>query len=424
MDYKKYTLKNGLRVVLIPMKDMTTATTFTIVGTGSRYENEKENGLAHFLEHMFFKGTKKRLDAMKIARELDTLGAKYNAYTGQTQTAYFAKVSSEKILDAMDVMHDLYLNATLEAEEIKKESGTIVQEINMYEDMPSSNVHNEFEKLLYGEKHPLGRPILGSKKNVLNFKRKDFVEYLERCYSAKNTVVVVAGNFPQSKVIAKIEEDFGSMESGEKPICKLFKKTQNKPNLLIKQKKTDQTHLLLGVHTPGYLDKNKYAISILTSILGGGMSSRLFSEVREKRGLAYNIRAMSDFHKDTGSFIVQAGVEHENLEKVIKIVLKEMKDIVKNGVTEEEFKRVKSGFAGRISFGYETSDDIAQRFGAQEVMRDEIILPEELLKRINKVSRAQIKKIAEQIFVNDGLNLAIIGPHKNNEESLQKILKL
>jgi len=424
MNYKKYTLKNGLRIILVPMKDMTTATTFTIVGTGSRYENEKENGLAHFLEHMFFKGTKKRPNAMEISKELDTLGAKYNAYTGQNQTAYFAKVSAEKILDAMDVMHDLYLNAKLESKEIKKESGTIVQEINMYEDMPASNVHNEFEKLLYGENHPLGRPILGPKSNVLNFKRNDFVKYLKRCYSASNTVVVVAGNFPQTKVLAKIKKDFSSMESGDKPVCELFKKTQKNPKLLIRDKKTDQTHLILGVHTPGFLDKNRYAINILTNILGGGMSSRLFSEVREKRGLAYNIRAMSDFHKDTGAFIVQAGVEHENLEKVIKIILKEMKDIVKNGVTKEEFKRVKSGFAGSISFGYETSDDIAQRFGSQEVIKDEIVLPKETLKKINKVTISQVQEIAKQIFVNDGLNLAIIGPHKGKEKLLEKILKV
>ncbi len=424
MNYEKHTLDNGLRIILVPIEDMTTATTFTIVGTGSRYENEKENGLAHFLEHMFFKGTKKRPNAMKISKELDTLGAKYNAYTGQTQTAYFAKVSSEKILEAMDVMHDLYLNAILDEKEIKKESGTIVQEINMYEDMPSSDVHNQFEKLLYGEKHPLGRPILGPKENVLNFKRKNFVEYLERCYSAKNTVVVVAGNFPRTKVLEKIKKDFSAMSSGEKPVCELFVKTQKEPKLLIKEKKTDQTHFLLGVHTPGFLDENKYAISILTSILGGGMSSRLFSEVREKRGLAYNIRAMSDFHKDTGSFVIQAGVEHKNLEKTIEIILKEIRDIVKNGVNKEEFNRVRSGFAGRISFGYETSDDIAQKFGAQEVTKDEIMLPKELLKKINEVTIEQVHEVAKQIFVNDSLNLAIIGPHKENKDSLKKILKI
>ncbi len=424
MNYEKHTLENGLRIILVPIKDMTTATTFTIVGTGSRYEDEKENGLAHFLEHMFFKGTKKRPNAMKISKELDALGAKYNAYTGQTQTAYYAKVSSDKILEAMDVMHDLYLNATLSEEEIKKESGTIVQEINMYEDMPASDVHTQFEKLLYGEKHPLGRPILGPKENVLNFKRKDFLKYLERCYSAKNTVVVVAGNFPKDKVLEKIKKDFSVMVSGERPVCELFTKTQKEPGLLIKNKKTDQTHLILGVHTPGFLDENKYAISILTSILGGGMSSRLFSEVREKRGLAYNIRAMSDFHKDTGSFLIQAGVEHENLEKTIEIILKEIRDIVENGVNEEEFNRVKSGFAGRVSFGYETSDDIAQKFGSQEVTKDEIMLPEELLEKINKVTREQIHEVAKQIFVNDGLNLAIIGPHDKNEKSIKKILKI
>ena len=417
MKYRKEVLDNGLRVLFVPMQDAFTATVFTIVGTGSRYENEKENGLAHFLEHMFFKGTKNRPTAMEISRELDALGASYNAYTGQNQTAYYAKVSSDKIMNALDVMNDLFLNSILSEDEIKKESGTIVQEINMYEDMPAVDIHNVFEELLYGKNHPLGRPVLGPKENILSFRRDDFLKYLNRCYTSKNTAIVVAGKFPEDEVFEKIKTDFSSMRTGKKPDFKIFNKTQNEPKVSIKEKKTDQTHILLGVHTPGYDYKYRYALNILTHILGGGMSSRLFTEIREKRGLAYNVKAMTEFHKDTGVFAVQAGVEHENLKKVVELILEQLRDVVKNGVTEEEFNRVKSGFAGKISFGYETSDDIAQKFGIQEVVRDEIVLPEEILNRINNVKIEEVRQVAKELFVNDSLNLAIVGPHNDKTKS-------
>jgi len=423
MQYKKYTLRNGLRVILVPAKEMTTATFFVIAGTGSRYEDAHENGLAHFLEHMFFKGTKRRPTAAIIARELDALGASFNAYTGQERTAYYAKVAADKILPAMDVISDLYLHATLDAREIKKESGAIIQEINMYEDMPARTVQTVFDELLYGADHPLGRPILGPKENVLRFTRRDFINYLARCYSAKNTTVVVAGNFPQTTVLAKIRKDFSSMEGGTKPTYQIFENTQKTPHIAIKQKKTDQTHFLLGVHTPGFSHKDRYVLSVLANILGGSMSSRLFSEVREKRGLAYHISASVEFYPETGALAVHAGVEHDNLEKAIKIILKEMKDIAKNGVTREEFKRAQSGYAGRTSFGYETSDDIAQHFGEQETIHGEIVLPHEILRRINRVTRAQIKRVARDIFVNEKLNLAIIGPHKKNEKTLKTLLR-
>ncbi|MEN8252411.1 MAG: pitrilysin family protein, partial [Patescibacteria group bacterium] len=200
MEYKKHTLKNGLRIVFVPMKEMTTATALICVGTGSRFETKHENGLAHFLEHMFFKGTKKRPNTMAITKELDSLGSQHNAYTGKDRTGYFTKVPSEKILDAMDILNDLFNNSTFKSAEIKKESGTIVQEINMYEDMPARLVYDVFETLLYGENHPLGREIIGTKENVTSFVRKDFIKYLERCYSAKNTVVCITGKFPQGKV--------------------------------------------------------------------------------------------------------------------------------------------------------------------------------------------------------------------------------
>ena len=423
MDYKKYTLKNGLRVVLVPMKEMTTATALICVGTGSRFEDEHENGLAHFLEHMFFKGTKNRPKTIDITKELDALGSQHNAYTGKDRTGYYTKVPSNKILDAMDVLNDLFINSTFKSAEIKKESGTIVQEINMYEDMPSQLLYDVFENLLYGKDHPLGRDIIGTKENVTSFVRKDFIAYLERCYVAKNTVVCVAGNFPQEKVLTKIKKDFKNMRIGDKPVCESFVGKQNAAALEIKDKKTDQTHFMIGVHTGGFNHKDRYVLSMLANILGGGMSSRLWGEVREKRGLAYSIQAMTDFYPETGFFAVKAGVEHENLIKTLKIVFKELKNIARGGVTNEEFKRARSGFEGRLAFSMETSNAIASNFAEQEAVRNEIIMPAESLKRIHKVTKKDIQRVAKEIFVDKNINCAIIGPQQKNEKQIKKILK-
>ncbi|XLQ20056.1 MAG: M16 family metallopeptidase [Candidatus Moraniibacteriota bacterium] len=423
MEYKKHVLKNGLRVVFVPMKEMTTATALICVGTGSRFEDEKENGLAHFLEHMFFKGTKKRPKTRNITKELDAIGSHHNAYTGKDRTGYYTKVPSNKILDAMDILNDLFNNSTFKSTEIKKESGTIIQEINMYEDMPSRLVYDIFETLLYGEDHPLGREIIGTKENVKSFKRNDFMKYLERCYTAKNTVVCVAGNFPQGKVLAKIRKDFGQLREGDKPTHELFAGEQEKAALKIKNKKTDQTHFMVGVRTGGFAHKDRYVLSVLANILGGGMSSRLWEEIREKRGLAYSVQALVDFYPETGFFVVKAGVEHENLIETVKIALKEMKKVADKGVTEEEFKRAQSGFQGRIAFSLETSDAIASNFAEQEAVRDEIVVPTESLKRIQKVSRKDIQRVAKEIFVDENLNCAIIGPQKKNEKEIKDILK-
>ncbi len=423
MDYKKYTLKNGLRVVLVPMKEVTTATALICVGTGSRFEDKHENGLAHFLEHMFFKGTKKRPKTMNITKELDALGSQHNAYTGKDRTGYYTKVPSGKIIDAMDVLNDLFVNSTFKSAEIKKESGTIVQEINMYEDMPSRLVYDIFETLLYGKDHPLGREIIGTKKNVTGFVRKDFITYLERCYTAQNTVVCVAGNFPQGKVLKKIREDFGQMRAGDKPAYEIYVGMQECAALKIKDKKTDQTHFMVGVHTGGFNHKDRYVLSMLANILGGGMSSRLWEEVREKRGLAYSVQAIVDFYPETGFFAAKAGVEHENLVQTLQIILKEMKKIATNGATKEEFDRARSGFEGRLAFSMETSDTVASNFAEQEAVRGDIIVPTESLKRIHKVTRGDIQRVAKEIFVRENLNCAIIGPQKKNEKAIKNMLK-
>lgn len=411
MQYEKYTLKNGVRVVLVPMQEMTTATILVSVGTGSRYEMSHESGLSHFVEHMFFKGTTRRPTSMAISKEFESIGAQQNAYTGKDRTAFYAKVPAHNIIAAMDLIGDLFCNATLRQKDITKEAGTIVQEINMYEDTPSHKIYDVFEGVVFGANHPLGRNIAGTRESVLAMKRKDFLAYLARCYSAKNTVVCVAGRFPAGRVRAKIAKDFGRLASVEKPRCEAFVNNQSAPTICCERKNTDQTHLIVGVKTGGFDHKDRYVYAVVAQILGGGMSSRIWEQVRDKRGLAYAVSAVTDYFMEVGYLGISAGVAHTNVRSVIKIILTEMKKIARDGVTMEEFIRARSGFEGRLAFSAETSDAIAGNFGDQESTRGTIVTPEESLRRIKSVTRADVRRVAKEIFVNERLNAAIIGPH-------------
>lgn len=391
-----------------------TASVVVMTGTGSRYETAEENGLAHFLEHMFFKGTKKRPTAREISEELDAVGSHYNAFTAQDRTAYYAKVSEQYLDTALDVISDIFLNSTLPSKEITKERGAIIQEIDMYEDMPMRTVGEVFEELFYGKDHPLGRTILGPKENIRTFKRKDFDSYLKRHYTPSNTVVAIAGKFDEKKVLAKIQKDFGVLKHGN-PVSPLpYTHSQSEPRVKIKEKKTDQTQLIIGVPAYPYLHKDEYALTVLTTILGGGMSSRLFMEVREKRGLAYSVQAWAEKHLDTGYFAVQAGVEHGKLEKTVQTILAEFKKIQKTKVSATELKKAKAYLKGSMTLSRETSDEVATAAASSVLRFGYVRTLEELFKGIEKVAADDIQRVAKDIFKTEGLNLAIIGPHPRN----------
>ena len=420
MKYHTHTLSNGLRIVLAPMPENRTATVIVMSGTGSRYENEHENGLAHFLEHMFFKGTKKRPSARAISEELDTIGSVYNAFTSKERTAYYAKVSSRYLETALDVISDIFLNSTLPNKEIMKERGAIIQEIDMYEDMPMRTVDNVFDALMFGREHPLGRTILGPKENIMRFSRKDFATYLKRNYTPLNTVVCVAGAFSKKKVLAKIKKDFGGLKHGNPPNFITFSSEQNAARVAIKEKKTDQTNLMIGVPAYPYLHKDEYALAVLSTILGGGMSSRLFLEVREKRGLAYSVHSFVERYPDTGYFGVQAGVEHAKLEKTVKTILAEFKKIKSVKVSNTELGKAKSYMKGNLALSLETSDEIAQ-FAATSMINLGRIRPlSEILEGIEAVSADDIERVARDILRTEKLNFAVLGPHldKNRFTSL------
>ncbi|MDB5238486.1 MAG: hypothetical protein JWM46_756 [Candidatus Kaiserbacteria bacterium] len=423
MKYDIHTLSNGLRIILAPQASSNTATVMVMAGTGSRYEDPKENGLAHFLEHMFFKGTKKRTSARVISEELDAIGSVYNAFTSKERTAYYAKVSDIYIDTAIDVITDIFLHSTLPTKEITKERGAIIQEIDMYEDMPMRTIDNVFDALMFGTEHPLGRTILGPKENIRSFKRTDFSAYLKKNYSPSNTVVVIAGSFNCKKVLSKIRKEFGALKPTAAPTYLSFTHAQTSARVLIKHKKTDQTQLMLGVPAYPYGHRDEYALAVLATILGGGMSSRLFMEVREKRGLAYSVQAWVDKYPDVGSLVVQAGVEHAKLEKAVATILTEFKKITRNKVPAVELKKAQAYMKGTLTLSLETSDHIAENAATSLINTGRVQTLEEVLKQVDAVTVSDIQRVAKDILRTDGLNLAVIGPH-TEEKALLKLLKI
>lgn len=422
MKYKKTTLKNGLRVITVPMKDTQTATVVVMVGVGSRYESNKEAGLSHFIEHMFFKGTKKRSDALAITEELDAIGGEHNAFTSKDSTGYYAKCDLKHIATALNVVSDIYLNSKIEEKEIKKEKGAILQELNMYEDTPMRNVGNVFEELLY-ENSSLGRDIMGNKKTIHSFKRKAFINYMRRFYVANDTIICVAGKFNEKEILKQIEKYFFSMLKGRKPKIKKIVEKQQEAKVKIKFRKTDQTHLIIGNRAYNENHKNRFALSLISIILGGNMSSRIFTEVREKRGLAYYVNTSGDSYEDCGYIATQAGVEHKNLEETVKVILQEYKKIASKKVSEKELQKAKDYIKGKSVMGLESSDAVAMFFAEQGLKKKKIMTPKEIFKHIDKATSSDILRVAKDIFKEKTLNLAIIGPHKDSKK-LEKILKL
>jgi predicted Zn-dependent peptidase len=346
-----------------------------------------------------------------------------NAFTGQEETGYWIKMPSGYAENAIDLVADIYLNPLLEQKEINRERGVILQELAMYEDLPMRKVEEEFEELLYGDQ-PTGWKIIGTKENIESMKRGDIKKYMAEKYLSKSTVVTVAGNFDVTKVKQQLEELFGLKKNNKRKLPK--KKTiekQNSPQIKLFTKETDQTHLVLGFRSVDMFDSKKYALSLLSTILGGGMSSRMFLNIREREGLAYYIHTSSELGRDAGMFVVQAGVAKENLEKTIKLMLKEIKKITSKKVSVKELKKAKERLKGNVKIGLETVQSKAGFFGNQELFYEKVETPEEILVKYENVTAEDIQAVAKYIFKNNKLNLAVVGPDENKKE-LKNILKV
>jgi len=413
-DYQFHTFDSGLRLVSIPMQGTKTVAVFVLVGTGSKYETKENNGISHFLEHMVFKGTTKRPGRMDISRELDSFGAEYNAFTTKEYTGYYAKASAQKLDTLLDVVFDIYLNSKLSESDIETEKGVIVEEINMWNDVPARHVGDLFERLLYGDQ-PAGWDIAGTKDIIRNLKRPNFVEYFNTHYIAENTVVAVAGNISPAEVKEKTGRLFSMIRHGQPVIKPAVKEFQEKPGLLVEFKQTDQTHFDIGFRAYDMYNEKKYALGILGVVLGGGASSRLWEEVREKRGLAYSVRAGQHCYTDAGYFYVSAGVNNEKVTESIEVILEEVRKIKREGITTRELQQAKDQIAGRMALSLEESDNIAESYAESVLFENRVLTPEEELDKIKQVTLDQILEAARDIFDEKKLNLALIGPFKDNQ---------
>ena len=419
--FKKTILPNGLRLVTVPMPGSQSTTVLVLFGAGSKYETKEINGISHFLEHLFFKGTKKRPTTLALSEYLDRVGGEYNAFTAQEMTGYYAKVAPEYIDMALDWVSDILLNSKFDAAEIDKERGVITEEYNMYLDNPARYIGDLWEKLLYGDQ-PAGWQIIGTKDNIAKMPRAQFIKYFVQHYQTGNAVVCVAGKIDQD-IAKKIAKYFNLLKRGVGKVKVAVKESQSKPEALVYHKTTDQTHLRLGVRAYDLFHQDRYVLTVLAAILGGMMSWRLWISVREKKGLAYYVRSAAEFYTDSGFFVTQAGVANDKVGEAIKAILVEYKKVCEEKINALEITKVKDWLRGSLRLGLETSDELASWIGTQELLKKEILTPQQLFSKIKAVSQADLQRVARDIFRPEKLNLALIGPFKEKEK-FERLLKI
>ena len=410
LHYQIQTLKSGLRLITAPMHETKAVTILILVGAGSRYEEARTNGVAHFLEHMFFKGTTKRPSTLEISKELDALGADYNAFTGEEYTGFYVRVAADDFDQAFDIITDMLLNPLFVAEEIEREKGVIVEELNMYEDTPMRAIGDHAKRLIYGDT-PLGRNIGGTKETVTKFKREDFLHFRTKFYQPDNLVVAIAGAGRAARWEEQVTARLGPLAGQAHKDFQPAKERSPGPRVQLVTKKTDQAHVALGFRGFARGDERRSILSLLVNILGGTMSSRLFIEVRERRGLAYYVRGGTWYFRDAGVLTASAGVQVAKIDEAIEVILDEFRRLTTTPVTAEELDRAKKNQRGSLYLGLEDSMSVADYLGERALLDQAIEQPDEIVKRWETVTREQIQDLASQLVTSAGLYLTVLGPY-------------
>ncbi|MBU0531602.1 MAG: pitrilysin family protein [Candidatus Uhrbacteria bacterium] len=413
--YKKQTLKNGTRVHLIPVAGTDTATALVLVKVGSRYEPPELSGASHFIEHLLFKGTKKRPSTLEISRALDSVGAEFNAYTGKDRTGYYIKAASEHLPLAIDMLYDMLFHSKFAPAEVKRERGVIIEEINMYHDNPMMYAEDLLEQAMF-EGSTLGAEIAGTRQTMTEMPRAGVLAYHREHYVPENIVVSLAGKISETQAVKLVKNTFGKVPDGNRQpsIFAPFGETpkRNKPRVKIQYKDTKQTQIALGFPSYGKNNQRVPAAKLLGSILGGTMSSRLFLSIRERKGLAYFIRASQSEYEDVGMFTIQSGLDLSRLNLAAQIMVRELNSIKKHGVTTEELRRAKDNLHGRVTIALEDSMHQAEFYAEQDLFFNEIKSPKERLTEFDKVTRAEVQQVANEIIDFKRLSIAGIGPYK------------
>jgi predicted Zn-dependent peptidase len=419
--FERETLPNGVRLLSAPMPQVQSVACFIMLAAGSRYETHETSGIAHFAEHMFFKGTERRPTAKQIGYELDGIGAEFNAFTGKEYTGYYVKCAAEHREHAFDVLVDMLRHSKFDPEEIEREKGVIVEEMNMYFDTPRDYIAGVYHELLYDDT-PLGWDIIGRKETVRAATRETFLDYVEKWYRGPRMVVGIAGNYPDS-VRDELEALLGEVESsdpgGPSPLEEL--PASSGPRVKVHSKESDQAHICIGVPSYQLVHPDRYALQLVGTVLGTGMSSRLFSEVRERRGLAYYVFATNHSYTDTGTLYSQAGVDINRIDEAIETIARELRKVADEPVPEEELEKAKNVAKGRFVLQTESPHGMIMFGLRREVLEGRAAEPEEVLQEIDKVTAEDVQRVAQDVIGQNGLNLALIGPF-DDAERFEKLL--
>ncbi|MEK9175585.1 MAG: pitrilysin family protein [Patescibacteria group bacterium] len=418
--YKLKKLSSGLRILTVPVEHTGVFTMLVLVGTGSKYETKKINGISHFLEHMFFKGTRQRPEPGAVNRALDSVGAQYNAFTSKEVTGYWVKAARQHFDLGLDIVSDILTEPLLSNDEIEKERGVILQELRMRNDDPISRANILLEDILWGDQ-PAGWWIIGSEKNIKSFKREDFINYFDEQYVAKNTLIVLGGAYPKNAE-EKIKKAFAKLKSGNPHSKKKTIDRQTQIKVLAEKKQNEASNLIVGFRGHSMHDPRRYAEDLMGVILGGNSSSRLYMEIREKRGLAYYVRAGATRYADSGHFDISAGVPHGKIAVVLKIIADEIRRIKKNGVTKLELESAKEYIRGNTKIELEDSSALTSFFGEQALFYPKILTPDDYLKKIGHIGTKEIQTMAQTLFVSKSANLVVVGASKNSS-ALKKIFE-
>jgi len=404
--YRKDTLANGIRVVSETLPKSRSVSIGVWVKVGARHESPELSGTSHFIEHLFFKGTKKRT-AKDIAIEMDSIGGEMNAYTSQETTTYYAKVVDEHLPVAIDLLSDILLSSKFDPVEMEKERKVILEEIKSVEDAPDDYIHELFTNSVWPD-NALGRPILGTKETIKALKHEHIISYIENYYSPKEIVISVAGNFEHSRLVEMLNASFGRLRRTGSA------KTEITPDftsaLHVKKKQLEQTQLCLGCKGLKFTHDDRFVVFALNTVLGNSMSSRLFQEIREQNALAYSIYSYVTAHRDTGLLTVYAGTDPANVLEVIRLILKEFRKIRDEGITLAEETRVRNQIKGNLVLSLESSNSHMSRLARQEMYFGKYLSMDDIIKSVEKVTADRVQKLAQQLFTRENIALALLGP--------------
>ncbi|MFZ6036314.1 MAG: M16 family metallopeptidase [Patescibacteria group bacterium] len=420
--FTTHTLNNGMRVIVSPLRDTKAVTVLIMVKVGSRYETRQINGVSHFVEHLMFKGTTKRPTALMITKELDGIGAEYNAFTSKDVTGYYIKAHVDTVDLLLDMLADMLQHSIFNQKEIERERGVIIEEINMYEDNPMMMMEDVFEQAMWGD-HPLGWNIAGPKSVIQKVTRQQLLDYYHTYYVPANMIVTIAGNV-QDAIVDRVAELFAPKRA--RTVSFPFRKiggVQDEPHVVTKQKETEQVQLGLGFPAYPHGDKRLYPLYLLNVVLGGNMSSRLFMSIREKKGLCYFIRTSVNPYQDTGAFMVQAGLDKRRINEAISAILAELKKVRQHGVTSAELKKAREFLKGKLILDLEASDQVAAWLGRQLLFDGKIKTPAEQIRLLERVNTTDLIRVAKDLFRPRRLNLALIGP-VGAAEAFSRLLRL